>query len=280
MFNQHIDRALSEQEIRRRAPSVYAEAPYSEMSQRYVYVPTSQIVAELGKHGWLPVDAQQARVRKAEKRGFQRHLVRFRQADSFSFSKHTQRVGDTFTEIVLVNSHDGGSSYQLHAGLFRLACANGLIVSDATFEKVAIPHAGRSVIDRVIEGTYSVLEAAPRVGASVKEWSAIPLSGPERRLLAETAVDIRWDRDENGKSTAPIQPERLLAPRRYGDNHGDLWTTFNVIQENILRGGVHGRTKSGNRTSTRAVASVSENVKLNKALWTMAEEFAKLKAAA
>jgi len=57
----------------------------------------------------------------------------------------------------------------------------------------------------------------------------------------------------------------------------DLWTTFNTVQENLIRGGLRGRTAKGNRTSTRAVKGVSENVRLNKALWTLAEKMAQLK---
>jgi hypothetical protein len=45
----------------------------------------------------------------------------------------------------------------------------------------------------------------------------------------------------------------------------------------MIKGGLHGRSKSGRRTRTREVAGVTENVKLNRALWTLADEFAKLK---
>ncbi|MBV8275090.1 MAG: DUF932 domain-containing protein, partial [Verrucomicrobia bacterium] len=32
-------------------------------------------------------------------------------------------------EVVLVNSHDKSSAYQLHCGLFRLVCTNGMVIS-------------------------------------------------------------------------------------------------------------------------------------------------------
>jgi hypothetical protein len=46
----------------------------------------------------------------------------------------------------------------------------------------------------------------------------------------------------------------------------------------MIKGGVHGRTANGRNMSTRAVGGVTENVKLNKALWTLADEYAKLAA--
>jgi hypothetical protein len=52
--------------------------------------------------------------------------------------------------------------------------------------------------------------------------------------------------------------------------------TLNRVQENMIRGGVRGRNVNGGRMSTRAVNSVTENVRLNKALWTLADEMAKI----
>jgi hypothetical protein len=41
-----------------------------------------------------------------------------------------------------VNSHDKSSAYQLHCGLFRLVCTNGMVVSDGTFQRISIKHSG------------------------------------------------------------------------------------------------------------------------------------------
>jgi hypothetical protein len=68
----------------------------------------------------------------------------------------------------------------------------------------------------------------------------------------------------------------LLTTRRREDYNVDLWTTFNKVQENFIRGGMRGITKTGKNMSTRAISSVSENVTLNKALWVLTEEMAKL----
>jgi len=62
------------------------------------------------------------------------------------------------------------------------------------------------------------------------------------------------------------------------DRAPDLWTTFNRVQENIIKGGVRGRNATGKRTTTRAVNGIDQGVKLNRALWVLAEEMRKLKA--
>jgi hypothetical protein len=80
---------------------------------------------------------------------------------------------------------------------------------------------------------------------------------------------------------APIRPEQLLLEHRYDDKGKDLWTTFNVVQENIMKGGLRGRKRDANgrmrNTTTRPVKSIDRDVKLNKALWVLTEEMSRLK---
>lgn len=44
------------------------------------------------------------------------------------------------------------------------------------------------------------------------------------------------------------------------------------LPENLLKGGLPGRTAKGKRSHTRAVNGIDGDVKLNRALWVMAEE--------
>jgi hypothetical protein len=56
-----------------------------------------------------------------------------------------------------------------------------------------------------------------------------------------------------------------------------VWRTFNVIQENLVRGGVRGVASNGRRQRTRAMTGVDASTRLNRELWTLAEGMAKLK---
>ena len=52
----------------------------------------------------------------------------------------------------------------------------------------------------------------------------------------------------------------------------DLWTTYQRVQENLIKGGLSGRNAKGRRrTHARAVRGIDGDVKLNRALWVMAE---------
>src|SRR3546814_2716824 len=61
-------------------------------------------------------------------------------------------------EIILLNSHDGTSSYRMLAGMFRFVCSNGLVCGD-TVADVRVPHKG-DVAGQVIEGAYQEIGRA------------------------------------------------------------------------------------------------------------------------
>jgi len=69
-----------------------------------------------------------------------------------------------------------------------------------------------------------------------------------------------------------------LQAKRGEDRSGELWTTFHRAQENMTKSGVHGRSRTGRRVTTRLINGIDQNVKVNRALWVLAEEMRKLRA--
>lgn len=254
--------ALSNDQIARYAPSVLAAEAHESRGERYAFIPTIDVIDGLRQNGFQPYEVRQTRVRDQSKRDFTKHMVRLRHPDAAG-------SGSEVPEIILINSHDGTSSYQLLSGFFRFVCSNGLIAGDVQND-IRVRHSGR-VVDDVIEGATRVLDNLELANESIETFKSISLLPQEQLLLANSAIQLRW-----GES-APVKPERVLAARRWDDKASDLWTTFNRVQENLLKGGVSGRSANGRRTTTRAVGGVNENVKLNRALWSLADGMAKLK---
>lgn len=73
-------------------------------------------------------------------------------------------------------------------------------------------------------------------------------------------------------------PDDILQVRRNEDKSDDLWTTYQRVQENMTKGGVWGKTAKGKFQRTRPVNGIDGDVKLNRALWEMAEKMKELKA--
>lgn len=261
---------LTDDQLRRVAPSVFAEQAHESRSARYAYIPTAEVLQGLRREGFEVFSATQARTRTEDKREHTKHLLRLRHVS------HTARaVGDSTPEIVLLNSHDGSSSYQMMGGMFRLVCSNGLVVPDGICQTVKVQHSGQ-VRDRVIEGAFEVLDGLTRVVDSRDAMRAVTLSDDESRVFAAAALQLRYE----GDTPAPVAPEQITRARRLEDRAPDLWTTFNRTQENLIRGGLRGRSANGARQSTRAVTGIDQDVRLNRALWTLAEEMRRLKATA
>jgi Domain of unknown function (DUF932) len=266
---------LSNEEIQRFAPSAFAGQPYERMSDRYAFVPTSAVIDGMRSAGFLPMMASQSTSRIADKKNFTKHMIRFRSVNS-----QLTKVGDSDLETVLINSHDGTSRYVLMLGVFRLVCSNGLIISEGLVHSIKIKHVG-NIIDEVINGSLNLIDEAPKIGNQIQQWRTITLKPAEQLMLAESAHMMRYP-DQTSISAQAIKPKSLLKERRSEDNGSDLWSTFNRIQENTVRGGIKGHVFEGariRRRSVREVKGIDQNVDLNKALWTLAELMAELKGA-
>jgi hypothetical protein len=168
-------------------------------------------------------------------------------------------------EVVIVNSHDGSSSYQISLGIFRIVCSNGLIVASSMFESYRVRHTGNNLLTEVRDASLRIIDRAPEVFAGIDRFKNTPLTIKQQLEYAEKALALR-------DSSIKVLPIEALQRRREADNDNNLWNTFNIVQENLLRGGFHGETSTGRFRRVRGITGVSRNVELNKDLWKLTEE--------
>lgn len=261
--NSHVP--LTEDQIRKVAPSIFAEDAHESRSDRYTCIPTARILDALRKEGFQPFMVAQTRVRDETRRDFAKHMVRLRHASQINASEAN--------EIILVNSHDGSSAYQMLAGMLVFACANGMVCGDVQSD-VRVPHKG-NVVDNVVSGAFEVLDGFTRVVEEREVMKALTLDDRERTLFAKAAIELKHD---TSIAPAPITEDAVLRPRRRADVGDDLWATLNRVQENLIRGGLSARTANGRRTTTRAVTGIDQDVRLNRALWMLADGLQRLRA--
>ncbi|CAM3758620.1 hypothetical protein SB6095_03378 [Klebsiella quasivariicola] len=254
------DRPLTHDELHQHVPSVFGEDKHESRSERYSYIPTITLLENLQREGFEPFFACQSRVRDPERREHTKHLLRLRRSG--------QITGQHVPEIIILNSHDGASSFQLLPGYFRQVCTNSLVCGQS-FGEIRVPHRG-NIVEKVIEGAYDVLGVFDRVEEKRDAMQSLLLPPPAQHALANAALTYRF-----GEEHQPVTATQILTPRRYEDRQDDLWTIYNRIQESLLKGGLSGRTAQGKRTHTRAINGIDGDVKLNRALWVMAEELQK-----
>src|SRR5215471_3409131 len=270
-YDARATRALTDGEIKERVPSIFAGRAREDVSDKYLFIPTGNILDGMRDEGWVPVEVAEQRVKSFESpnRGFQKHMIRFAQRDSLD--KFQSQL-----DIVVINSHDRTSGYQLYGSPMRLICFNGLVVSDDILEHMSIRHVGFNP-DYVITASLDMARELPKLNEVMAGWQDRKMTEAERLALANEAIVIRW----GDYSKAPIGAKLLLEPRRTEDTGSDLWTTFNVIQENLMRGGMKDREKrweamrQGNRRPGRArpVKAIDANLRINRELWFAAGQF-------
>jgi hypothetical protein len=269
---------LTEDQMRAAAPSVFAEGKHASRSERYTYIPTIDVLRGLRKEGFEPFMVAQGASRIEGKAEFTKHMIRMRHHRDTSAQVQTRPEAN---EIILINSHDGASSYQMLAGMLRFVCCNGLVVGDVV-EDIRIPHKG-NIQGEVIEGAFRVLDQFEVVAQHAEAMKALPLEPREEIAFATAALALRFSEspieETGGHRPAPITAEQLNEARRIDDIGHTLWATFQRVQENVIRGGQPGRSVQGRRLQTRPVGSIDRGVSLNRALWMLAEEMRQIKAA-
>ncbi|ECK9010455.1 DUF945 domain-containing protein [Salmonella enterica] len=251
------DRPLTREELMHHVPSVFGEDKHTSRSEKYSYIPTITLLENLRREGFEPFFACQSRVRDPGRRDYTKHMLRLRRAG--------QITGQQVPEIIILNSHGGESSFQLLPGIFRSVCTNSLVCGQS-FGEIRVPHRG-DIVGKVIEGAYEVLSIFDRVEEKREAMESLILTPPAQHALANAALTYRF-----GEEHQPVTAAQILTPRRYEDRQNDLWTTYQRLQENLLKGGLSGRTAKGKRTHTRVVNGIDGDIRLNRALWVMAEQ--------
>ena len=254
---------LTQQAIYFCAPSVFAETPSANTSDRYSFLSTREVLSNLSSHGYAVVDVKQSR---GADQFHTRHAVTLAHRDHLQ----TYHTNEVYPRIVLINSHDGKTAYKMRAGLFRLICLNGMTVSEGFVPSVNIRHTGHA-LDEVLAGADTLRSHTDRVMSRVEDFKARELSEAEAFSLALLARNFRY-----GDERIYLVNGLLLNPRRPEDHGMSLWKVFNRVQENIIRGGFPvGRYPSGSYyprfRRAKEVKAIDQLDRINTQLWEAAE---------
>lgn len=264
--------------LKSKAPAVFRTADQgakSGVSDKYLFIPTVDIIDDLSKLGWDIHDVAQQKSKTSP--DTTRHLVRFR-------NKEFGAVGmnGNIPEILFTNSHDRTKSMTFHVGLFRLICSNGLVIADKTFGKLNLKHntvMGYSFED-VREMITGVTETLPTVFDKIKSFEQTELNESQAVELAIQAFAARYteyNKDGNldrSGIVSSVDINKLLIPYRAEDAPNNLWTVYNRVQEKIMGGDFKHVGSDGILRQARPIKNIMLNLSINERLWEVAEQFA------
>ena len=258
---------LTKANIMSMAPSVFAESPSNEVSKHYTHIPTERVIDDMEVLGWKPIEAKQVAARTKHTKGFQKHLLVFRNDDVVINGED----GDTvYPQIMLTNSHDGKNSFQFQAGLYRMICSNGLVIADEQFESVKMRHMGYSFED-LQDMIKEMVGKLPLTVESMNKMKAIEMAEDQILAFAKDALNARFTKKEMNRIEVDLK--ELTTPTRNEDKGSDLWSVFNVVQEKLIEGDFQYRA-GGKVRQARVIKNFKQDMKINKKLFNVALEYA------
>ena len=250
---------LTIDDLRTTVPAAFADGPaLDRVSNRYSFISTKQIIGECVNRGWFPTEARQSR--RVQDTRHATHMITFRQKDP------SVKVEGAAPQLTLFNNHMALKRAKLLAGFFKFICSNGIVVGTGIAEtRVTKVHIDDAALE--FEAAFqSALTNVDNAVQTIQRWSATDLNFQQERQFADQCVlmkehDVPFWASENDSRA-------FLERRRREDFRHDLWTVFNVIQENMIRGGVKPK-----RRETRGINNVNEIERLNVGLWNVADKF-------
>jgi len=202
--------------LRTHAPAAFAtHAEDGKVSDRYSFLPTTDILEILQDEGWTTWSARQVNTRTWSK-DHAKHIIRLRHED---LDVKSFDVGDSFPEMLLMNAHNGLGSYVL----------------------------------------------STKISDKINTWKTIHMDVDKKKSFFTEAAQVRF-----GDATTDDIIQEVSRFRRLEDNANDLWTTFNVAQENILRGGFR---NGATGRMVRSISNIQKDVNLNTQLWDLASKY-------
>lgn len=199
-----------------------------DLSPKYSVIQTTKVYELLADYGFREDKYRQSRERNREREAFSKHVSILQRDQDCD-----QHGG---FNLLLVNSHNGTSSLHLEAGYFRVLCENQLGHGDLG---IKVRHTGDVLakLERAIPQVLAQMEDFKQLQAMLQGRT---LSNEQAIALIEKALELRG-------LPSTTHNRGTFSYTRRNEGERNAWMQYNVIQENMVRGGmqVHAEDKDG-----------------------------------
>jgi hypothetical protein len=258
--------SISMEVAKQNAPAIFATEPASYINRnRYHFTPTFEIIDMMKDMGYMLTAAKQSKTKIPLRRDHGVHIVEFQHPDLYVKDSSSNEV-EARPTIVMVNSSDGSRPFDFQMGMFRLVCSNGLIVKDRDLGGFKERHT-KFTFNEIKDMISKKVDALPKTIDKINKWNLIEMSSKDRFAFATEALALRLSGD---RLPEEYEIRGILDPKRAADKHNNLWCTYNVVQENLIKGGFQ-----MNDRQARPITNPWQDLELNKGLWALAEKFEK-----
>lgn len=254
---------LSNDELKTKCPYAFLTEPTNpKVSNKYTMATTIDVVNDMEKLGWYPVEAKQCRTKKNSSGIRSYHIVCFQ-------NPNVKIEGEGYPRILLTSSHDGFNSFKFMCGFYKFSCSNGLIIADEEFAKISIKHINYN-FDEIRNMVKTTINRIPNIINTINQMKVKKLSVFEKESLASEFFKIRKNiREEDNNSISNDIISAILKPNREEDDNDSLWSVFNTCQENIIKGNFSITNDKGKTIKQKPITSIKKDVKFNSDFWSL-----------
>ena len=259
-------KALSREDLVRLAPQTFNHVVSSNLTSKYVHIPTDTIVDDMEALGWFPYDVKTVKARK-KNAATAKHLIQFFNPDIVINNEEGEV--DMYPSLLLINSHDGSTAVRFEMGVFRMVCSNGLVIKSKDFGGFKMKHMGYTFEDL---RTYinNMVKELPTVVANLNKFSQVEMTPEQQREFAIKAVEARFGEE---KQLHDEEIKNLLSAERKEDQGDSVWVVLNRVQEKLTSGGFSYLGVKGKVRKARAIKNFTQDVEMNSKLWELAETY-------
>jgi hypothetical protein len=218
-------------------------------SPKYTHIQTDKIYQVIENMGYLPVKSSSSRRFNEHSR----HITQFEHPSIL--------VEGLKPRLIVDNAHDGSRSFTLRFGVYRVYCANGLVMGSDIIKPLRIRHVGQPVdIERRIYDF--VAQATEKVLSMYQSMATKILTRDEIISLVSQAHQLRYGEKDTNFETTLKWVNYSRRPEDYGDS---LWAIYNRLQEALMH---------GTKNRSKRIQSDRRAIDFNDALSNLAMQFA------
>lgn len=258
-------KALSKEELTHLAPQTFNHIVGSNLTSKYVHIPTDTIVEDMEALGWFPYSVKTVKTRKKSAQTA-KHLIQFFNPDIVI--NNEEGKADMVPTLLLINSHDGSTAVRFEMGVFRFVCENGLVVKSRDFGGFKMKHIGYTFDDLRVYINNMVKEL-PTVVANLNKFSQVEMTPEQQHEFTVKAVEARFGEE---KQLTDEEIKNLLVAERKEDVGNTCWLVMNRVQEKLTNGGFSYLSVKGKPRKARAIKNFTQDIEFNQKIWSLLEE--------
>jgi len=195
--------------------------PHKKLSEKYNIVNTFDIIKKFEEHGFEMYEVRTAGARTNDNYATAKHIVMMHDANA------TRK--DYIHQVVIFNSHNGNTSFQLFAGQLRFVCMNGLIAGEETVPTLKVIHTNQKWEEQVEQFIKDYEKAKDETDRIYQKMMDKNLTEYRMAQFCEEAMKLR-----HGKEAVDYRELNLI--RRKEDEGNSLYLVFNRVQEALMEG--------------------------------------------